>query len=84
MFVDSFEDTASETYHFYHSLNPPNSSSSEALPEYSEVGLGDSQAYTTPDGCNPVPPRVPDIVVEQAAEGEGRVVSRNVCCMFIL
>ena len=77
-FLDSFEDSASETYHFYHSLHPPNegsSTSNEALQAvYSEVqainmGPEDIQIYATPEGCSPTLLQPPTIVIIQE-EGE--------------
>lgn len=77
-FLDSFEDSASETYHFYHSLHPPNegsSTSNEALQAvYSEVqainmGPEDVQIYATPEGCSPTLLQPPTIVIVQE-EGE--------------
>ena len=58
MFIDSFEDTASETYHFYHSLNPSdgkNIITGLAIPDYSEVELRDVRIYTTPERDSPTP-----------------------------
>ena len=88
-FTDSFEDSVSETYHFYHSLHPPNDgSSNEALPEYSEVGPQDIQIYATPEGCSPTLLHPPTIVVVQHEEEEeavdGTAAQRNVCCMTSL
>ena len=72
-FTDSFEDSASETYHFYHSLHPPNegsSASNEALVEYSEVSPEDVQIYAMPEGCSPTLLQPPTIVVVQQEEEE--------------
>ena len=51
VYVDSFENSGSETYHFYHCLVPTNdqSSSSEVIPDYSEVEQREIRVYATPD-----------------------------------
>ena len=61
------------------------------MPDYSEVGPTDVTIYATPEGSSPTQPRLPDVVVVEAAP-DGSVEASNVrvlmemvcvCCVLV-